>query len=93
MKPGLAGKSLLLLGLSVVILVALTLFESALAGMSLGTERLVTFLALVLPSGAGSVLGTISLMRREGQTWLAVTGVVLNTLFALFHLMLVLFAG
>lgn len=84
---------MLLFGVSVVLLVMLTLFESALAGMSPGVERLVTFLALVLPSGTGSVLGTISLMRREGQAWLAVPGVVLNTLFALFHLMIVLFAG
>ena len=93
MKLGLAGKSLLMFGASIVLLVALTLFESALTGMSPGVERLVTFLALVLPSGTGSVLGTISLMRREGQAWLAVPGVVLNTLFALFHLMIVLFAG
>ena len=93
MKPDLAGRSLILFGVSVILLVALTLSESALAGMSPGAERLVTFLALVLPSGAGSVLGTISLIRREGQAWLAVPGVVLNTLFALFHLMIILFAG
>jgi hypothetical protein len=93
MKPGLAGSSLLLLGLSILLWVALTLFESALAGMSPGVERLVTFLGLVLPAGAGSVLGAMSLVRKEGWPWMAVTGVVLNALFALFHLMIVLFAG
>jgi hypothetical protein len=93
MKPVLAGRSLLLLCLSILLLVALTLFESALAGMSPGAERLVTFLGLVLPSGAGSVLGAMSLVLKEGRAWMAVTGVVLNTLFALFHLMIVLFAG
>jgi hypothetical protein len=38
MKPVLAGRSLLLLCLSILLLVALTLFESALAGMSPGAE-------------------------------------------------------
>ena len=93
MKLSLAGRSLLLFGLSVVLLVALTLFESALVGMSLGAERLITLLLLVLPATMGSVLGVMSLVRREGRAWLAVTGVVLNALFALFHLMIVLFAG
>jgi hypothetical protein len=35
----------------------------------------------------------MSLVRREGRAWLAVTLVALNTLFALFHLLIVLFAG
>jgi hypothetical protein len=35
----------------------------------------------------------MSLVLKEGRAWMAVTGVVLNTLFALFHLMIVLFAG
>jgi len=85
--------SLFLFGASVVLLVALTLFESVLVGMSLGIERLVTFLLLILPAGIGAILGALSLLRKEGRIWLAVTGVVLNTLFALFHLMIVLFAG
>lgn len=85
--------SLILFILSVVFLGALTLFESALVEMSIGVERLLTFLLLVLPAGVGSVIGVMSLVRREGRPWLAVTLVVLNTLFALFHLMIVLFAG
>jgi hypothetical protein len=44
MKPGFAGNSMLLFGVSVVLLLLMTLFESALTGMSTGAERLVTFL-------------------------------------------------
>jgi hypothetical protein len=89
----LIGLSLILFLLSVILLGMVTLFESALVGMSTGAERLVTFALLVLPTGTGSVLGAMSLVRREGRAWLAVTLVVLNALFALFHLMIVLFAG
>jgi hypothetical protein len=93
MRPDLAGRSLLLLALSILFLLALTVFESTLVGMSAEVERTITFLLLVLPAVAGVVLGILSLVRREGRAGLAMTGLVLNTLFALFHLMLVLFAG
>ena len=93
MKLNLAGKSLLLLGLSVLLWIGLTLFESALAGMKPGLERAVTFLLLVLPAAAGSALGAISLIRKEGRAWVALTGAVLNAIFALFHLAILLFAG
>jgi hypothetical protein len=89
----LVNASLILFLLSVVFLSAVTLFESALVGISTGAERLLTFLLLVLPAGAGSVLGAMSLVHREKRTWLAAVLVVLNTLFALFHLMILLFAG
>ena len=92
MKLGFAGNSMLLFGVSVVLLLLMTLFESALTGMSTGAERLVTFLLLVLPAGTGAVLGVLSLVRWEGRQWLAWMGVMLNGLFALFHLMVVLFA-
>lgn len=93
MKLNLAGKSLLLFGLSVVFLIALTLFEPALAGVSLGVERLITFMVLVLPSGAGAVFGVMSLFRKEGRALIAVLAILLNILFALFHLTVLLFAG
>ncbi len=93
MKLNFAGASLLLFVVSIVSLVALTLFESALVGMSFDAQRLVTLMGLVLPAGIGFVLGVMSLVRKEGQTWLAITGIVLNILFALFHFMIVLFAG
>ena len=93
MKPGFARNSMLLFGVSVVLLLLMTLLESALTGMSTGAERLVTFLLLVLPAGTGAVLGVLSLVRGEGRQWLAWMGVMLTGLFALFHLMVVLFAG
>jgi hypothetical protein len=93
MKPGLAVGSLLLLGLSILLLVAWTNFESVLTGMSSGVERFITFLMLVLPATVGVILGILSLRRREGRAGMAITGIVLNGLFALFHLALVLFAG
>ena len=93
MKRNLAGMSLLLFGVSVLLLIGLTLSDAELLGMSAGAERLMTFLLLVLPAGIGAVLGVMSLLRREGRTWLASAGILLNTLFALFHSMVILFAG
>jgi hypothetical protein len=92
-KGKLARASLLLLGLSVLLLVVLTAFESALTGIPPLMERLATFLMLVLPAAMGAGLGVLSLARAEGRLWMAVSGIVLNTLFALFHLMILLFAG
>lgn len=93
MNRSLAAISLLLFGLSIIFLFAWTLSESAFMGMSPMAERIATFAVLVLPAGLGAVLGVMSLMQREGKTGLAITGIVLNTLFAVFHLMIVLFAG
>jgi hypothetical protein len=61
--------------------------------MSPPTERAITFLLMVVPAIAGVLLGGMSLARKESRTWLAVAGIVLNALFALFHIMLLLFAG
>ena len=93
MKRSLASFSLFLFGLSLVFFVLLTLFESTLVGMSTTAERIMTFSLLVLPAGFGAVLGALSLGHGEGKPWLGITGIVLNTLFALFHLTIVLFAG
>jgi len=93
MKLNLRSGSLLLFGLSVVLWIVLTLFESALVGMSLTTEKVITFLSLVLPAALGAGLGAVSLVRRDGRMWLAVAGVTLNGLFALFHLLILAFAG
>jgi hypothetical protein len=92
-KGKLARASLFLLGLSLLLLVVLTAFESALTGMPPLMERLATFLMLVLPAAVGAGLGVLSLARAEGRLWMAVSGIVLNTIFALFHLMILLFAG
>ncbi|HEY9528945.1 MAG TPA: hypothetical protein VIR02_17785 [Anaerolineales bacterium] len=93
MKRSLAIISLVLFGISVIFLIVWTLSESAFAGMSTAAERIITVALFVLPAGIGAVMGVMSLMYREGKTALAITGIVLNTLFALFHLMIVLFAG
>ena len=93
MKRSLASLSLFLFGLSVVFLVLWTLFESRLAGLSTVTERMITVSLLVVPPGIGAVLGVLSLTHKEGKSWLGIIGILLNTLFALFHLTIVLFAG
>jgi len=92
-KPRLAVVSLVMFGLSVLFLFVWTMLESVFTGASTIAERIVTFALLVLPAGLGAVLGVMSLMRREGQNGLAITGILLNTLFAVFHLLIVLFAG
>jgi hypothetical protein len=92
-KQSLASISLVLFGLSVVFLLLWTGFESRLAGMSSAAERIITFSLLVLPAGMGAVLGAMSLAQKEEPRWLGIASLVLNTLFALFHLMIVLFAG
>jgi hypothetical protein len=46
----------------------------------MGAERLLTFLFLVLPAGTGCVLAAMSLARRQGRAWLAITLVTLNGL-------------
>lgn len=93
MKLSFVAGSLILFGLAVVLLILLTLFESALVGMSPETERIISLLGLVLPAAIGAALGVLSLLRHEGRAGLAIVGIVLNTLFALFHLMVILFAG
>ena len=89
----LVSLSLILFLLSVVLLGLLTLFENTLLGVSLEMERLLTFLLLFLPAGTGAVLGVLGLIRKEGRVWLAVTLILLNTLFALFQLSIIFFAG
>ena len=93
MKRSLAIVSLIIFGLSVLFLLVWTMSESAFVGMSAVAERVVTFALLVLPAATGAVLGVMSLIRKEGLKGLAITGILLNTLFAAFHLLLVLFAG
>lgn len=93
MKRSFAGLSLALFGLSILLWLALTIFESALLGVSPMVERLLTFFLLVMPSGIGAVLGILSLTRNEGLRGLAIAGILCNGLFALFILMILFFAG
>jgi hypothetical protein len=92
-KCNLAGGSLLVFGVCLLLLILLTVFEAALNAIPLAVERRITFLLLVLPAAVGAGLAALSLVRNEGPAWLAIAGLVLNALFALFHLMIVLLAG
>ena len=85
--------SVLFFLLSVLFLFLLTQFESALAGLSLTAERLLSLLLLIIPALVGIVFGVLSILRKESRRWLGVLGTVLNVLFALFHLFLLSFAG
>ena len=93
MKFSLGVKSLALFLVSALFLVLLTLFESSLTGLSLGAERTISFLLLVLPAMIGIVFGIMSIVRKESRRWIAIVGILLNTLFAMFHLFLLSFAG
>jgi len=93
MERKFALASFVLFGLSVLLLILLTIFDPVLAGLSFTTQRALTFLLLVLPAGMGIVLGIMSLSRKEGQRLLVIVSIILNSLFALFHLMIILFAG
>jgi len=93
MKFSLGVKSLSLFLVSVLFLVFLTLFETSLSGLSLTAERIISLLLLVLPAMIGIVCGILSLVRKESRRWVGILGILLNTLFAVFHLFLLSFAG
>jgi hypothetical protein len=93
MKLSLGTKSLALFSLSVLFLVLLTLFESALTGLSVTAERILSLLLLVLPALLGIVFGMGSIVRKESPPWRGILGITLNALFAVFHLFLLSFAG
>ena len=85
--------SLVLFALSVVFLLFLTLFESSFVNLSLNSERIISAVFLVLPGVIGVLFGISSLMRKEDKRWMAFAGILLNSLFALFHIFLLGFAG
>ena len=93
MKLSLAARSLVMFLVSVVILILLTVFESSLTSLSVSTERWLSLILLVLPAVMGFVFGILSVIRREPKRWVGILGIVLNALFALFHLFVLSFAG
>ena len=93
MNPSLAAKSLVLFGVSLLFLLLLTLFESSLIGLQEAAERLLSAMLLILPGILGVVLGALSLRRNEQKPGMAMAGITLNALFALFHLFVLMFAG
>jgi len=88
-----AAKSLALFVIAVLFLVFLTLFESSLIAMSGAAERFLSTILLVLPGIVGVVLGALSLRRNEMKPAMAVAGIALNALFALFHIFVLAFVG
>ncbi len=93
MKWSLAAKSLSLFVVSVLVLTLLTLFESLLIDMSRAAERLLSAMLLILPGILGVVLGALSLRRNEQKPGMAIVGITLNALSALFHMFVLIFAG
>lgn len=93
MKLSLGAKSIALFVLSVLFLVLLTVFEASLSGLSLPLERVISALLLILPGIVGAIFGILGILRKEPKLWMAILGVLLNTLFALFFIFLLSFAG
>jgi len=93
MKLSLGAKSVSLFGLSIIFLVLITLFESALLGLSIAAERALSLVLLVLPGIIGVIFGLLGILRKEAKVWIAYLGIMLNGLFALFHLLVISFAG
>jgi hypothetical protein len=93
MKLRLGAASLLLFVLSLLFLLLLTLFESFLSGLSPTAERIISTLLLIVPGLIGVILGGMSLRREELPRWVAILGILLNGLFALFHIFVLAFAG
>ena len=86
-------KSISLFLFSVFALLLLTLFETVLAGLATSTERIIGVFLLVIPGLIGIVFGALGIFKNESRKWLAVTGVILNGLFAAFMTFVLLFAG
>lgn len=93
MELNLGVKSILCFVFSVLLLVLMTLFDALFSGLSTATERVIGLLFLVLPGVVGVVYGILSIIRKELRTWAAILGILLNALFALFHLFVISFAG
>lgn len=93
MKLSLAMKSIALFGLSVLFLLLLTLFEASFSAISLTAEKAISALLLIMPGIIGAIFGILSIMRKESRLWMAILGVLLNALFALFFIFLLSFAG
>ncbi len=93
MNLSFGAKSMLAFVLSVLFLVLLTSFESSISGLSAATERGISLALLVLPGVIGVVYGILAVRRKESKVWVAYFGILLNGLFALFHILLLSFAG
>jgi len=86
-------KSISLFIFSVLALTLLSVFEAVLIGLSTSAERFISFFLLVLPGLAGVVFGVLGVAKNESQKWIAITGIILNGLFAAFMTFVLSFAG
>ena len=86
-------KSLALFVIAVLFLFLLTLFESSLLNLSIMAERILSLLLLVVPALIGILFGVMGVRAKEDRLWTSVLGILLNALFALFHFLLLSFAG
>jgi len=93
MRLSLSAKSLVLFVISLLLLVLLTLFESSLTDLSPAVERIISVLFFVLPGVIGVVFAVMSILRNETRRWMAYLGILLNALFALFHIFVLSFSG
>jgi len=93
MRLSLGAKSLVLFVISLLSLMLLTLFESSLTDLSPAVERVISVLFFVLPGVIGIVFGIMSILRNETKRWMAYLGILLNALFALFHIFVLSFSG
>ena len=93
MNSRFASLSVLLFLVSLTMIWLMTLFEALLIGMSTGLERMVSAFLLVVPALVGTAFGILSLQRREPRPWIAVAGILLNASFAIFNILVLLFAG
>lgn len=89
-RYGLASCAMFLLAI-VILIVATTLFDTSLGGLSPTAQRWIGFGTLVLPALVGVILGGIGL--RQPRRAPAIVGLVLNTLFALYFALVLSFAG
>ena len=93
MNLSFGAKSMIAFVLSVLFLVLLTVFESMLSGVSTATERGISLAFLVLPGVIGVVYGILAVRHKESKIWVAYLSILLNGLFALFHIFVISFAG
>ena len=64
--------------------------RSPLGEMSLGIQGLAVFLLVILPAGVGTVLGVMSLKRKEVKAWWAIGVIVLNIVMILAGILILL---
>lgn len=89
-RYGLVSCGMFLLSAMALVTIS-TLFDSSLGQLPLPVQRWIGFGTLVLPALVGVVLGGLGL--RQSKKALAILGIVINMLFALYFSLVLSFAG